>query len=268
MRLGTLVDAIKAANLNALILTLRDRGAAREYLSQGQQRFDELMGRGLRRRNPVAFVCTQGWGQRSNEQRVQLPATLDASGGTRLDELLVLATVTAVLRPRTVFEIGTFNGRTTSAFALNAPPDAVVTSLDLPPDDGDGAVSGYLPTDLELVRQRRVGSVLHDLQLADRYHQLLCDSREFDPTPYAGSIELGFIDGAHTLEYVENDTRKMAAMAAERGLVFWHDYGGKGRFRALTEYLDRLSRAIAVYRIAGTTLAWSPAPELRKLAHR
>jgi hypothetical protein len=267
MLLTTLVDAVKAANLNALILTLRNRDAAREYLAQGQHRFDELMGRGLRRRNPVAFVCTLGWGERSAEKRVQLPVALDSSGGTRLDELLVLATVTAVLRPRAVFEIGTFNGRTTSVFILNAPADAAIASLDLPPDEPCVDGSHYLPTDVELVRQRRVGSFLQELDLGHRYTQLLCDSREFDPRPYAGSIELGFIDGAHAVGYVENDTRKMATMVAERGLVFWHDYGGKGRFRGLTEYLDRLARRIDIYRVAGTTLAWSPAAELRKLAN-
>jgi hypothetical protein len=266
MQLSALVDAIKAANLNTLILTLKGRDAARTYLAHGQQRFDELMGRGLRPRNPVSFVCKRGWGDRSAEQRVQLPIALDSSGGTRLDELLILATVTAVLRPRAIFEIGTFNGRTTSVFILNAPADAAIASLDLPPDDQALAAAHYLPSDVELVRQRRVGSFVDHLQLGHRYQQLLCDSRELDPRPYAGTIELGFIDGAHTVDYVENDTKKMAMMVADRGLVFWHDYGGKGRFRGLTDYLDRLSRRIEVFRVAGTTLAWSPAPELRKLA--
>jgi hypothetical protein len=204
-----------------------------------------------------------GWASQSRGH-VGLPVALDSSGGTRLDELLILATVTAVLRPKAVFEIGTFNGRTTSVFVLNAPDDAKITSLDLPPDTDADTVES-LSSDAELVRQRRVASVLHDLRLAHRYEQLLCDSRQFDPAPYAGTIELGFIDGAHAIEYVDNDTRKMAVMMAERGLAFWHDYGGKGRFGELTRYLDRLSRRIEVFRVAGTTLAWSPASELRKL---
>ena len=128
-------------------------------------------------------------------------------------------------------------------------------------------VSGppYLPSDVELVKQRKVGSFLHELRIENRYRQLLVNSLDFDPRPYAGAVELGFIDGAHTLEYVENDTWKMAIMMADRGLVFWHDYGGKGRFRDLTKYLDRLSQKILVYRVVGTTLAWSPASEVRKL---
>ena len=158
MRVASLIDAVKATNLNALTLTLKNRAAAREYLSQSQQRFDELMGRGLRRRNPVSFICKQGWGERCAESLVQLPVALDSSGGTRLDELLVLATATAVLRPRSIFEIGTFNGRTTSVFVLNAPSNAEITSLDLPPAS-DGIRSTYLPSDVELVKQRRVGCI-------------------------------------------------------------------------------------------------------------
>jgi len=65
--------------------------------------------------------------------------------------------------------------------------------------------------------------------------------------------------------HVENDTRKMAIMLAERGLVFWHDYGGRGSFRGLTEYLEELSRRISLYHVINTTLAWAPASELRKI---
>jgi hypothetical protein len=57
----------------------------------------------------------------------------------------------------------------------------------------------------------------------------------------------------------------MAVMAAPRGLVFWHDYGGKGRFRELTRYLDDLSRKIPIYRVTNTTLAWTPTSELKAL---
>jgi hypothetical protein len=59
------------------------------------------------------------------------------------------------------------------------------------------------------------------------------------------SVELGFIDGAHSRPHVDNDTRKMAIMMSERGLVFWHDYGGGGRFRELTMYLEELAAQTA-----------------------
>src|SRR5262245_63764941 len=92
------------------------------------------MGRGLECRDPVEFVFSAGWARRSPDDRVMMPAALNTVGGTRLDELLVLGAVTSVLKPRRVFEIGTFMGRTTSVFVLNAPAGAEVITLDLPPD--------------------------------------------------------------------------------------------------------------------------------------
>jgi hypothetical protein len=268
MGLGSLVDAVKAANVNSLILSLKDGGRRASVLSRSAT-FDDLMGRGLPRRNPVSYVYPlsyvykDGWASRS-DGHVGLPVALDSSAATGSMSSSSWRPSPAVLRPKRVFEIGTFNGRATSVFILNAPGDAKITSLDLPPD-ADPDAFGYLPSDAELVGQRRVASVPHQLRLTHRYEQLLCDSRQFDPTPYAGTIELGFIDGAHALEYVDNDTRKMAVMMAERGVVFWHDYGGKGRFRELTQYLDRLVQRLDVFRVAGMTLAWSPASELHKL---
>jgi len=266
MQWATLIDAVKATSLDGLRLGLRDRRLARAYWSGSIQRYSELMGRGLRPKSPLRYIYTQKWAAPSPDDRVQMPLTLYTGGGTRLDELLVLATVTRVLQPSSVFEIGTFNGRTTSVFELNAAPGARILSLDLPPEyDTARPAPAYLASDVTLVKQRVVGSYLHELRLADRYEQLFGDSLSFDPSPYAGSVELGFIDGAHARRYVQNDTEKMAAMMSPRGLVFWHDYGGKGQFRALTEYLDDLSKKIVIYRVAGTSLAWSPASALRAL---
>jgi hypothetical protein len=58
----------------------------------------------------------------------------------------------------------------------------------------------------------------------------------------------------------------MASMAGPRGLVLWHDYGGKGQFRDLTRYLDDLARTIRIFRVPRTTLAWAPADALRTIA--
>jgi predicted O-methyltransferase YrrM len=263
--MAVLIDGIRGANLAGLQLLVKDVSLAREYWSQTLRRYDELAGRGLESADPLEYVYAQGWVVRSGAERVIMPAVLGSAGGTRLEELLVLATVTRVLRPARVFEIGTFMGRTTSAFVLNVPSGSEVLTLDLPPEaaTSEQLRDGYIDTDVVLVNQRQVGSFLRQLGLEGSVTQLIGDSLDFDPTPYSGSVELGFIDGAHARPYVENDTRKMAAMMAARGLVFWHDYGGKGRFRGLTEYLDGLSRRIPIHRVVNTTLAWAAASDLR-----
>lgn len=270
MTLGSILQGLKAVNLATLSLARRDPQLARAYSSECLRRYNELIGIGLRRKNALEYICQQGWACWSSDQRVQLPVYSTRGGGTRPEELLLLATVTRLLQPKRVFEIGTFNGQTTAVFILNAPIDASVLSLDLPPDTqlSAPAAKAQIPSDVELIANRQLASWIHRLGLQSRYEQLLQDSLQFDPTPYAGSVELGFIDGAHSLPYVENDTRKMASMMSDRGLVFWHDYGGQGRFRDLTKYLDHLGRKIPMFRVPRTSLAWAPASALRSVMGR
>jgi hypothetical protein len=260
-------DGVASVNLLALRLALSDRDAARSYLSSCLRLYDELRGLGLKAMDPVPYLYEQGWATSATDARTVFPACLGDDGGTRLDELLILATVTKVLSPTNVFEIGTYNGRTTAILALNAPASGTVFTLDLPPNTSvdDSRATEYIDTDLQLVKRRGGSNFIAELKLEDRCKQLYGDSMQFDPTPYQGSIELGFIDGAHALPYVRNDTIKMATMMADRGLVFWHDYGGKGRFRGLAEYLETLCREVPIYRVLGTTLAWAPASSLRRL---
>ena len=268
MGFAQILDAAATTNLLGIRLALHDRELARRYMSRCLRLFDELMGRGLPGKDPVQFLYEQRWARFSPDNNVLVPPLLGAEGGTQLDEQVYLATVTRVLRPQKIFEIGTYMGRTTSLLILNAQPDTTVVSLDLPPEHTPDAAANaeYIDTDLELVRGRKLAYYVHQLGLASRYQQLLCDSLTFDPEPHRGTVELGFIDGAHSRRYVENDTLKMATMTAERGLVFWHDYGGKGRFRPLTEYLESLAGKITLYRVPNTSLAWTTASELRKLA--
>jgi Methyltransferase domain len=89
----------------------------------------------------------------------------------------------------------------------------------------------YIDTDIDLVRRRPLARYIHELGLESRRQQILSDSKEFDPTPHEGTVEFGFSDGAHSHEYVKNDTEKMLRMITDRGIVMWHDYGGKGRGR-------------------------------------
>jgi Methyltransferase domain len=176
-------------------------------------------------------------------------------------ELAILAWVTKSMKPRTVFEIGTYNGMTTAIFLLNSVPEARIVTLDLPVDSAEGHVS--IPSDRMLVASRHLASVPQALGLR-RYTQLLCDSMAFDPSAYLNSVDLGLIDAAHDLVHVENDTVKMARMMVESGMVFWHDYGGKGQFRPLAQYVEALGKRASVYRIPGTSLAWAEGHELKK----
>ncbi|MFN7926767.1 MAG: class I SAM-dependent methyltransferase [Blastocatellia bacterium] len=267
MKITDITSAMAGVNLCALKMALKNPRRARGYLSHCLRKYDEMTGQGLPAKDPVKTIVQNGWGAFDAAARVELPTQLTDGGGTSLNELLLLANVTRVLQPQKVFEIGTFNGRTTSAFILNAPATADIVTLDLPPDESAPTMqaSDVLMTDKELIARRQVGHFIHALQLTQRCQQVFCNSLEFDPTPHEGTVELGFIDGAHTQPLVQNDTIKMAMMAAERGLVFWHDYGGKGHFRGLAVYLEMLAKESPLYRVSGTTLAWCQAADLRKI---
>ena len=69
------------------------------------------------------------------EPKILGPYHLHRSSDTRiLLELVALAYFMQVLRPRMVFEIGTFVGRTTRLLTLNSPSDCQTVTLDLPKD--------------------------------------------------------------------------------------------------------------------------------------
>jgi len=261
MNLSTVVDAMRGFNLATLQILLRRRECTASYVSSCVQQCDALLRKGLVEGDPLQGLRAQGFS--SAPATFLLPADLHDGGGTRLEELVYLAAATRVLQPRKIFEIGTFKGRTTTVFALNAPAAEIVT-LDLPADfDPDPA--SYIRSDAELVLARNPVEFIERYGVAPRCRQVLCDSRSFDPEPHRNTVDLAFVDGAHTYEYVRNDTEKIARMMRPGGLVFWHDYGGRGRFRGITTYLHELAARFPVYRVAGTTLAWASSDGVRSL---
>lgn len=232
------------------MLALRDPTNLRRYIAFCLKKYDELAGNGLPPASPVTP---------DTNLTISIPAA-HTGGGMSFGELVILARVTAARRPRTIFEIGTYNGLSTAVFVLNAGSNSSVITLDLPV--GFSESSGNLARDRELVCNRAVGSVLRALGLTG-YTQLFCDSMDFDPSAYAGMVDLALIDGAHDVVHVENDTRKVAMMMKVDGMVFWHDYGGKGALRPLSSYLERLGKKCRLYRVPGTSLAWAQGSALK-----
>lgn len=108
-----------------------------------------------------------------------------------------------------------------------------------------GRIRGYvIDTDANLVAHRHPAEFIYRLRLETRCRLLACSSLDFDPSPYAGTVELGFIDGAHALSFVTNDTRKMATMIAQAhpDLSNWRNLAGvdvrrlsAGAFDVMTE---------------------------------
>ena len=185
--------------------------------------------------------------------QVALPEPVAADGNVTLLELLVLSRVVRERQARSLFEIGTFDGRTTLALAMNAPNDAIVYTLDLPQHASAGL--GIERAERAFVDKPRSGARFLHTDAATKIRQLYGDSATFDFTNYAADFV--FVDGSHAYEYVLGDSeRAFALLQGSGGTIVWHDYG---EWVGVTRALDKLAttdgRFANLRAIEGTTLA-------------
>lgn len=173
-------------------------------------------------------------------------------GNVTLLELTVLCRLVRERSPRAVFEIGTFDGRTTLNLAANAPDEATVHTLDLPPNQP--TAYALAAADYKFVDKPASGARLVGTAYASRVTQLYGDSATFDFSPYRADFV--FVDGSHAYEYVMSDSvRALELLGDEPGTIVWHDYGAwDGVTRGLQELAATDSRFRGLRWVAGTTL--------------
>jgi hypothetical protein len=188
---------------------------------------------------------------------LRLVETAAVNGNVSLTELSLLAALARIERPRGIFEIGTFDGRTTLNLAVNAPPDAAVYTLDLPPGQDSTTVLPVDPDDRRYIDKPAAGARFATAPEVSRIHQLYGDSATFDFAPYQGKIDLVFVDGSHAYEYVLSDSwHALALLNGGRGTILWHDYGSwLGVTQALNELYLHDARFKGLRWIEGTALA-------------
>jgi hypothetical protein len=165
---------------------------------------------------------------------------------------------------RRMFEFGTCTGRTTYLWARNSPPDAVVTTITLAPDQVEAYVGEH--SDDEADREHALDESTFEEFLytgtpeATKIEQLFGDSKTFDETPYHSSMDLIFIDGSHAYSYVMSDTQKALRMITPGGLILWHDYEGPAAGRGTDVALIEIAKELKLFRIEGTRTAGYRAP--------
>lgn len=182
----------------------------------------------------------------------------DEGSSITLREMLVLCSLVRYERARTIFEIGTSLGVTAFNLGLNLPADGVLHTLDLPPvigENGINTVYGVSISDRKMIfadrRQRRFCSS----SVEPKVHQIFSDSASFDYSPYANQCDIVFVDGAHSLPYVESDTKAAFQLARPGGLVLWHDFNDGFFWPDVQKHLLKLSQSFSISRIQGTMLA-------------
>lgn len=198
-----------------------------------------------------------GWREVVETSARRLREHRKANGNVRISELAILSAIAESCRPASnLFEIGTFDGRTTLNLALNAPVTCRIYTLDLPPEvetryrlaSGERHMVEKPEPGRRYKRHRDSSPAV-----VGRIHQLHGDSATFDYTPLQASCSLVFVDGSHSYEYARSDTRAAMRLVEPGGMVVWHDYG---IWKGVTRVLDErgLRDKLNLRHIRGTSL--------------
>jgi predicted O-methyltransferase YrrM len=186
----------------------------------------------------------------------EIPCLWDAvvDGYLQDQHRLILAALARGLRSRTFFEIGTNRGRTTWTVAHNN-PELELYTLDVPPGaTPDRTALELSPEDAYFFRDESLGEAFQGTPEAERITQLFGDSAMFDYSRFEESIDLVYVDGAHTYEYVSSDSANALRILSPTGTIVWDDYTiSPGVYQHVVELSATLDRP--VYHLRGTRMA-------------
>src|SRR3990172_1826820 len=152
-----------------------------------------------------------------------LPLQHISEGASPFADIVVLAVLCHRYKPEKIFEIGTFEGLSACVFALNSSLQTHVYTLDLPHDRDDIERIDRSFSAHSIRKSYRSGFLIDQLIAADAVERLYGDSAVFDFSPWYGSVDLFFVDGAHTEDYVVSDTEKAFRCLRQGGIVVLHD---------------------------------------------
>lgn len=212
--------------------------------------------RPTRARMMAAMACVDVYEIKPQLQRAALSELADADQPVQVARLcserwqasvLEITTIVALIREHggdNIFEIGTFDGRTTLNLHLNF-PSATIHTVDLPPEKQtlpDGKVAGAL---------------IGDLVEAGKIRQVYGDSTTYDFSRFYGTQDAIFIDAGHGYECAMADTRTaLKLLTGREGVIIWHDYANwAGVTQAVAESAALVDSAVKYRWIQGTSLA-------------
>lgn len=244
----------KAAALGANAESLRHILNPRAFSSYTREALflhDTMFGRKLPAQNVYALFPS------SPEEEIKLSFGETAWFGvipTATADIVNLCLLARMVKPKIVFEIGTLTGSTALHFAINA-PDAEVYTLDLPPESVPALETTVMDDEYVQMHRSTLPCVLASHAAGRRVKCLHGDSAKFDYSRFHGRVDLFFIDGAHSYEYVRNDTLKALECCCPGSIIAWHDYGRHG-VNGVSRWLHELSANRKIYCILGGSLAY------------
>src|SRR5262249_6251718 len=142
-------------------------------------------------------------------------------GFTPREDTHVVLTLLAHTQARRILEIGTAEGHMTANLTEWSAEDATIFTLGIT-DDMTGA--SRPEQHYEAPPRQVLGRLCGHFGKGDKVFQVTADSLHYDFTRLA-PLDFAFIDGAHDLEHVLSDTRKVHEALRPGGCMVWHDFG-------------------------------------------
>lgn len=175
---------------------------------------------------------------------VQILEPIETGGNVSLYELFCINQLAVKHCPRAIWEIGTFDGRTTLNLAANSPENALVYTLDLPREMINDTALSILSGERHYVEKESSGKRFKNHPSSEKIVQKYGDSATFDFSSFAGAMDMVFIDGSHAYDYVRNDTDiAIKLIKSSGGIILWHDYGKNyGQYQSVTLALNEMYR--------------------------
>ena len=159
--------------------------------------------------------------------------------------------------PAALFEIGTFNGRTSLNMAANMSPESKIYTLDLPQKSISETKLRIKSGEKKFINKEISGKQFIGTPYEKQIIQIYADSAKYDYSEFINKIDLVFIDGSHSYEYVINDTKiAINLLRNGKGIIIWHDYGWNEVIRALNEFYNDDARFSNLKNIEGTSFGF------------
>lgn len=152
------------------------------------------------------------------------------NGSSPINDYYFLCRIAQALGAKKYFEIGTWVGLSAYNISENTGKDVEIYSLDIPYDHPDIKYFN-IPTEIFGHFSKNIANVSH----------LKSDSKSFDFGPYEKQIDLVFVDGNHSFDYVKSDSKNaLSLIKSDRSVIAWHDYilGGELNRNVLTGILE------------------------------
>jgi len=196
---------------------------------------------------------------------IRVERAFDRTVGVSVDlqELLLLNAIVQITNAKNILEIGTYDGNTALNLAANSAPDALVTTIDLPPEWNGGLEFNVPRQHVNVTDRRKVACQYRGTPYEIKIRQIFADSAKLDWAGMTSSFDFVFIDGCHFYSYVKSDTDNAIRCLKPGGILVWHDYG---QIADVSRVVDETAKHMSVHVIKGTRLAISVVAENAKNA--